>query len=96
MSNQEILEKYNRETAAGILGCEPHELSYFSFPFMFGSTAGPFGGIGGASMTSFQLEAFVNDSTQEACLFCGPRMWKKVYNFARPQFDWKPAKPKGV
>lgn len=35
-----------------------NQLLYYAWPQVFGSTSGPFGGIGGAAMTTFTIEAW--------------------------------------
>ncbi|MBG0738625.1 hypothetical protein IV500_04215 [Paeniglutamicibacter antarcticus] len=37
----------------------PRQVRAYSRPTMFGSTAGPWGGIGGAAMTTFQITMLV-------------------------------------
>ena len=51
-----------------------------TFPKTFGSTSGPFGGIGGSTITTFYITAYVDDE-DNAVLFCQGRPWKKVKNF---------------
>lgn len=44
-------------------GVSPYYLSYFSWPQLFGNTAGPFsypGRISGAAMTTFQMECWTD------------------------------------
>lgn len=48
------------------------DMIYCSWPEVFGSTAGPFGGIGGQAMTTFRMEAWMYD--QWAVVFCGIRI----------------------
>lgn len=69
----------NKEKAAEILKCDISDISYYSWPQTFGSTAGPFGGIGGQMISIFQIEAYAFG--QNAVLFCGGRIWKKIDNF---------------
>lgn len=78
----------DRDDAGRILKVSPDSLEYYSFPHTFGNTAGPFGGIGGATITNFQLDAYVDLVTGNAALFCQNRFWKRVYNFQRPAFTW--------
>lgn len=54
------------------------DLSYYSFPKIYGSTSGPFGGIGGAAMTTFQIEAYSDGII--TCYYCGNRFIKLVKN----------------
>ena len=58
------------------------EFQHYTFPKTFGSTSGPFGGIGGSAMTTFTMEAFVCQRTGEALLFCQDRIVKAVKNFS--------------
>lgn len=67
-----------RTDAAKVMNVRPEDLGYYSWPEAFGSTAGPFGGIGGQAITTFQVEAFHLDDTGEAVLYCNGRLWKKV------------------
>ena len=54
-------------------------LDYYAYPEVFGSTSGPFGGAGGASMTTFTIEAWVCGHT--AVLFCGSKILKVTNNW---------------
>lgn len=72
---------------AGKLGVHPKQLHYYVFPKMYGSTSGPFGGIGGACMTSFDMEAVMDEVTGIACIFCGTAFIKQVKNF-QCQANW--------
>ena len=69
----------NRDEAARELGVPCSYIDYYAWPQAFGSTAGPFGGIGGQAMTSFTIEAYANG--REAVIFCKQRRLKKVDNF---------------
>lgn len=60
----------------------PDSLDYWAWPQVFGSTAGPFGGIGGQAMTTFTIEAWVCGSV--AAIFCGGRVLKVVDNWIGP------------
>jgi len=53
----------------------------YLFPVMYGSTAGPFGGIGGSAMTNFTMEAFFDDRTEKALIFCNDQFIKEVKDF---------------
>lgn len=57
-------------------------LRYFAWPEVYGSTAGPFGGIGGATMTVFTLEAWVTG--RFAVIFCGNKIIDVVEDFEGP------------
>lgn len=54
------------------------DLEYYSYPAVFGSTAGPFGGVGGQMITPFQVQAFVWE--RSAALFCIGKFWKTEDN----------------
>lgn len=55
-------------------------LEYYAWPQVFGSTAGPFGGIGGQAMTTFTVEAWV--CGEVAVLFCGDKVLKVTDQWA--------------
>ena len=40
-------------------GIDCYDFDYYAFPEVFGSTSGPCGGIGGAAMSIFTVEAYV-------------------------------------
>lgn len=44
---------------------------YWAWPETFGSTTGPFRGIGGSAMTTFTMEAWVG--SEHVLVFCGGR-----------------------
>lgn len=48
---------------------------YYSFPKVFGSTAGPFGGYGGQMFTTFQIEVWEYD-TRYVVIGCEGRVVK--------------------
>lgn len=52
---------------------------YHSWECLFGSTCGPFDGIGGQSMTTFRMEAWVFGEL--ACVFCNGRVVKVTDSF---------------
>lgn len=56
---------------------------YYAFPYTFGSTGGPFGGVGGQMMTTFTIEAWV--CYNYAVLFCGERLIKVTDKWEGPQ-----------
>jgi hypothetical protein len=83
----------DRETALGYLNIYldktgvlssgiryPDELQYVRWVQTFGSTAGPFGGIGGQAMTNLLMEAWVWDNF--AVVFCGGKRIKMTDNFS--------------
>lgn len=55
------------------------ELDYYSWPKVYGSTAGPFGGCGGQSFTTFQIEAWSDGYF--GVLFCGNKVLKVCDKF---------------
>lgn len=57
----------------------PQDLDYYAWPQTYGSTAGPFGGIGGQAMSTFTLEAFENMGY--AVVFCGPKVVRVTDSF---------------
>lgn len=85
-TNKEHLMGISREDAAEKLGGE-NSLQYFAWPQTFGSTAGPFGGIGGQAVSTFTIEAWWDGS--RAVLFCGGRLLKITNHFdaARPRYE---------
>jgi len=56
-------------TAAEELNCNENELEYWAWPQVYGSTTGPFGGLGGQALTTFTIEAWHNGAGK-AVLFC--------------------------
>ena len=61
-------------------------VDWWSWPEMFGSTAGPGGGIGGQMMTQFQVFAFAADYTEKKPLiYCAGR-WRVWRN--HPEQRW--------
>ena len=57
----------------------PEEIVYYAWPQMFGSTTGPFGGVGGQACTMFTIEAFV--IYPFAIIYCGGKFWFVSENF---------------
>lgn len=58
--------------ATTALDCEPHEMVFYSWPCLFGDTAGPRkGGIAGRAMTDYQVFVFEHHYTKQAIAFCG-------------------------
>lgn len=51
------------DEAAKRMGVDVDQLSWWSWPQMFGSTAGPTGGIGGCMMTAFQVVGITGGET---------------------------------
>lgn len=68
------------ETVADQLSCDAAYLQYYAWPQVFGSTAGPFGGVGGAAITSFIIEAW-HDGGGQAVLFSRGRIIKTTSEF---------------
>ena len=69
------MSSITKEPAMTLLGAKypdatnhSDELEYWAWPQVFGSTTGPFGGIGGQAMTTFTIEAWADGS--HAVLFC--------------------------
>lgn len=56
--------------AAYYCECPIDELEMFSWPESFGSTSGPRGGIGGHTITSFQVYAFRETGKAEGFKYC--------------------------
>lgn len=73
------------EDAAEKLGTEARFINWYSWPEVFGSTAGPRGGIGGQAMTTFQVYGFIGH--EKAVMYCGGvwRWWRDTskQRFAR-------------
>lgn len=70
--------------AAEMLGVDIVYLEYYAWPHTFSSTAGPFGGIGGQSMSTFTLEAWAYGSS--AVVFCNGRVIDRTDVFTR---EWE-------
>lgn len=62
-----------RAEAAGIIGCEVDQVEWYSWPQAFGSTAGPRGGAGGMTITTFQVFGF--DGPNGRVMWCAG-VWK--------------------
>ena len=65
----------------------PGDLTYCRFPRTYGSTAGPFGGVGGCAMTTFTLEAWAS-SCGPAVVFCGGKIISVTPSFVI-QSEWE-------
>ena len=61
----------------------PEYLEYWAYPQSFGSTSGPFGGVGGQAFTTFTIEAWVDEYF--ACLFCMGKIVKVTNEWKGPQ-----------
>lgn len=73
MTREAVIDRLNKllklECGATIA---TSELVYCSWPQTFGSTCGPFHGIGGQALTTFRMEAWAWE--QWAVVFCGGRV----------------------
>ena len=58
-------------------------IRYFAFPYTFGSTSGPHGGIGGQALSTFTVEAFESDLG--TVYLCDAVMKFKLYPM---EFSW--------
>ena len=56
------------------------DLDYYAWPQTFGSTAGPFGGVGGQAITTFTIEAW-EYNYRFAVIFCGTKIIKVTDKF---------------
>ena len=61
--------------AAKLAGCESHEVEWYSWPQVFGTTAGPHGGAGGNQITAFQVFAFIAPGLMLRCCNGVWRRW---------------------
>ena len=82
MDKQIERRKEDREKAAQVLDCPEFYLEYFAWPQAFGSTAGPFGGLGGQAVTNFTLEVWSDG--KDAAVFCNGKFLKVVEKFRLP------------
>lgn len=71
--------------AATKLGCQPHEVDWWSWPEVFGSTSGPRNGIGGQALTTFQVFGFEGPDGKQ--ILCCAGIWKLWRRF--PEMSWK-------
>lgn len=51
-------------------GYAPWDYSYYAFPYVFGSTAGPHGGMGGQAMSTFTIECYYFEEKDYTLVFC--------------------------
>jgi len=58
----------------------PVDLSFYSYPFTFGSTSGPHGGMGGCAMTTYQVYVFAYKYSALYLFYCDG-VWKLRPNF---------------
>lgn len=59
-----------------------YDIAYYAWPQMFGSTAGPCGGIGGQAMSTFTVDAWVCDGTGPTVYICAG-----MYSFDDNKFE---------
>lgn len=75
-SNDETLQGISMAKAQALIeekyGESYYSLDYWAWPRVYGSTAGPFGGVGGAAMTTFTVEAWT--SGIHTVIFCKGRV----------------------
>ena len=71
--------KNNRKDAAIKLDRYEEELSYYAWPQIFSSTSGPFGGIGGQSISTFTIECWTDG--KQGILYCKNKFIKHVKKF---------------
>ena len=70
--------------ASTILDVPAEALLYYAWPQTYGSTAGPFSGMGGQAISTFTIEAFTTTpfaDRRDAVLFCKGQIFKRVQNF---------------
>lgn len=69
----------------------PSDLDMVTWAKVYGSTAGPFGGLGGQMMTRFQLTAYLFSSLGIAAVYCGAKLLfvseKFEYEVRCPELD---------
>ena len=71
-----ILKRFLPETPEDQIA---DQLNYYAWPEIFGSTCGPFHGIGGCALTQFTIEAW--EILGRAVLFCNGRIIRVTENF---------------
>ena len=66
------------EEVAKRVGCEPEHVEWYSWPQSFATTAGPGGGAGGNTISSYQVFAFdaIGDGRTERSRYCAGK-WRK-------------------
>lgn len=67
------------DLASQELGVASDDVDYYAWPQTFGSTSGPFGGIGGQTISCFTIEAYA--FAGDAVLFCNGKRLRRVNNF---------------
>lgn len=76
--NDESIEQF-KKMASEKFGCHPDLLDYYAWPQNFGSTTGPFSGIGGQAISTFTIEALA--SGRKALLFSSGRLIRFTKQF---------------
>jgi len=71
--------------AAKRLECLEDEIEFYAWPQAFGNTAGPNGGCGGNTITTFTIFGLAGPG-REGYLHCASK-WKKVRAF-KPLMKW--------
>jgi len=72
--------------ASKLLQISVDEIEFFAWPGTFSSTAGPSGGCGGQTISTYTILGFKNVYNDEGILFCCGN-WKKVKRF-KPFMQW--------
>lgn len=67
------------DLAAKELGVSRDDIEFYAWHQTFGSTSGPFGGIGGQAISSFTIEAYALG--RDAILFCKGKRIRRVSDF---------------
>ncbi len=70
MNYQKEIPKELQELYKQKFGSNIWDYSYYAWPYMFGSTAGPHGGMGRAVMSMFTIECYYDDEKNISLLFC--------------------------
>ena len=76
-SKENGLQQLPIEKVMELLESPYDDFDYFAWPEVFGSTAGPFGGIGGQAISKFTIEAYA-DSSRNAVVFCRGKVLKVI------------------
>jgi hypothetical protein len=63
-----------------------NDLNYYAWPQVFGSTSGPFGGVGGQAFSTFTIEAW--EFMGCAVLFCQNKRLKVTNKFQMGMKVW--------
>jgi hypothetical protein len=89
--SEELVELYRKVFPEQNASVE--ELEYYAWPEVFASTSGPYGGIGGAMMTTYTVEALYNGLTGTTLYVCANTYQKSRGPFKpleTPRFAWTP------